>query len=225
MKEEAGEMRTETWNGHTIRFVENDSQWWAVAQDIETALTIQNIRQNLEELTADGCVCKVYIPHPQSPKKKLEVLAVNELGMYSLIMRSNKPDAKAFQRWVFDLLKNLREALGYEQWKIKAFTDSVQNHHLNMDIIKEALQPKGKVSYIKAHKIANKCMANILGLPKMIDKDTLKVRYPDMVSLRDDVLSSATELMALNEKFSLGLSISETIYGKYGTGGATWATF
>ena len=51
-------------------------------------------------------------------------------------------------------------------------------------------------------------------------KGALKVRYPDMVFLRDDVLSSATELMALNEKFSLGLSISETIYGKYGTGGA-----
>ena len=76
---------------------------------------------------------------PTNPKKKLEVLAVNELGMYSLILRSNKPEAKSFQKWVYNLLKQIREALGYEQWKIKTFTETVQNHHLNMDIIKRAL--------------------------------------------------------------------------------------
>jgi prophage antirepressor-like protein len=213
-------MKTENWNGHEIRFVEKGGAWRAVAQDIETALAIQNIRQNLEELTADGCVCKVYIPHPQSPKKNLQVLAVNELGVYSLIMRSNKPEAKAFQKWVFNLLKSLREALGYEQWKLKAFTDSVQNHHLNMTVLKEALNPVCKVPYIKAQTIVNKCMANIAGEDKAIGKDELKARFPDMLPLRDKVLADTVRLMEDNGKFGLGLSVSEAIYRKYGGGAA-----
>ena len=86
-----------------------------------------------------------------------------------------------------------------------------------MDLIKEAIHPQDKVPYVKAHSIANKCMANIVGEEKAISKDELKDKYPDMIPLRDEVLSSTTELMALNEKFNLGLSISETIYKKYGT--------
>ena len=57
-------MSVEKWNGREIRFVEQDGQWWAVAADIAEALAVQNIRQNLEELTADGCVCKyTYLTH------------------------------------------------------------------------------------------------------------------------------------------------------------------
>ena len=95
------------------------------------------------------------------------------------------------------------------------FTDSVKNHRLNMGLLKEALHPQGKVPYIKAQTIANKCMANIIGEPKAISKDELKERYPEMIPLRDEVLSSTTELMVLNEKLSLGLSVSDVIYKKY----------
>ena len=32
-------IRTETWNGHEIRFVEKEpSEWWAVAKDVAKAL-------------------------------------------------------------------------------------------------------------------------------------------------------------------------------------------
>lgn len=27
-------MKTETWNGHTIRFIWHDGEWWAVAEAI-----------------------------------------------------------------------------------------------------------------------------------------------------------------------------------------------
>ncbi|MFH5747233.1 BRO family protein, partial [Streptococcus agalactiae] len=34
-------MRTETWNGYTIRFVEHQGEWWAVAKDITNALGLK----------------------------------------------------------------------------------------------------------------------------------------------------------------------------------------
>jgi hypothetical protein len=161
-------------------------------------------------------VGKCDLPHPQSPKKKITVKTLNEKGIYRFIMRSNKPEAEAFQDWVYDLLKSLREALGYEQWKVKTFIDSVRNHHLNMDIIKQALKPVDKVPYIKAHTIANKCLANIVGEKKAIDKDGLKARFPEMIPLRDEILTDTAKLMELNDRFGLGLSVSKAIYGKYG---------
>jgi prophage antirepressor-like protein len=31
-------MKVEHWNGHPIRFVEKDGEWWAVAKDVAAAL-------------------------------------------------------------------------------------------------------------------------------------------------------------------------------------------
>lgn len=41
-------------------------------------------------------VRKVEVPHPQSDTKTMEVNAVNEPGLYKLVMRSNKPEAEKF---------------------------------------------------------------------------------------------------------------------------------
>ena len=214
-------MKIEVWNGHAIRFVEKDRLWWTIAKDVCDALGLTNIVMALQGIP-DPYISKVYIgvitgkKRDGSPaEQKIKMLCLNELGIYRLIMRSNKPEAEAFQDWVFNLLKSLREALGYEQYRIMAFTDSVKNHHLNMDLIKEALNPQDKVPYIKAHSVTNKCMATIVGEPKAISKDELKEKYPEMIPLRDEVLSSTTELMTLNERLNLGLSVSETIYKKY----------
>lgn len=34
-------MKTEIWNGHKIRFVEKDSEWWAVLSDVAKALNLR----------------------------------------------------------------------------------------------------------------------------------------------------------------------------------------
>ena len=43
-------MKTEIWNGHKIRFVNNDGEWWAVAKDVTTALSIRNNRDAIKKL-------------------------------------------------------------------------------------------------------------------------------------------------------------------------------
>jgi prophage antirepressor-like protein len=223
-------MRVENWNGHEIRFVEKDGQWWAVAADVCKALDIKNVTDALGTMPAPYLdktlveVCDLDFSEvtygggkgKSRRRKSQEMNVLSELGVYRLIMRSNKPEAEAFQDWVFNLIKSLREALGYEQWKVKAFTDSVQNHHLNMDIIKQALKPVDKVPYVKAHSIANKCIANIVGEAKAIGKDDLKERFPEMIPLRDEILTDTAKLMEVNDRFGLGVSVSQAVYRKYG---------
>ena len=211
-------MKIELWNGHAIRFVEHQGAWWAVAQDICEALGHTNVSVALGMVDDDE---RAII----DPKKLLgskgkggaqSMNIVSETGIYVLVIRSNLPEAKAFRKWVCQIVKSLRETLGYEQYRIMAFMDSVKNHHLNMDLIKEAINPQGKVPYVKAHSITNKCIANIVGEEKAIGKDDLKAKYPDMIPLRDEILTAATELMAMNERYNLGLSVSQALYTQYG---------
>jgi hypothetical protein len=90
-----------------------------------------------------------------------------------------------------------------------------------MDIIKQALKPVDKVPYVKAHAIANKCIANIAGVTKAVGKlvpvlDGLKERYPQMTALKGEILTDTAKLMEVNDRFNLGVSISKAVYRKYG---------
>ena len=48
---------------------------------------------------------------------------INEAGLYSLVMRSKKPQAKAFKRWVtHDVLPSLRKSGAYSIRKVQRCT-------------------------------------------------------------------------------------------------------
>lgn len=114
------DVRVEIWLGHEIRFVEmQPNDWWAIAKDVTKALGIKNT-----SMAVNG--------NPKTKNKGLresekgicslggeqEWLVINELGIYRLIFRSNKPEAEAFQDWVFGTLKVLRQTAGLERFQI-----------------------------------------------------------------------------------------------------------
>ncbi len=45
-------MKTENWNGHKIRFVEQSGEWWAVLADITGALGLKtyDVRRRLQDV-------------------------------------------------------------------------------------------------------------------------------------------------------------------------------
>lgn len=84
------------YNGSAVRTVEKDGEVWFVAKDVADILEIQNIRQNLDSLDDDEKgVSKIYTPGGNQ-----DMNVISEAGVYSLVFRSNKPEAKAFSRWV-----------------------------------------------------------------------------------------------------------------------------
>jgi anti-repressor protein len=82
---------------HTFQLevIDKDDEMWFIAAPLAQFLEYQNpaeaIRTNVDEEDID----KIYIP-----TKSNNYVCVNESGLYSLIFRSNKPEAKAFKRWV-----------------------------------------------------------------------------------------------------------------------------
>jgi len=91
-----GELSTYTFESRAVRVVTRDGEPWWVAKDVCDALGIGKYRDAIARLDADeGCPVKVdTLGGPQ------EMAAVSEPGLYTLIMRSHKPEARRFRRWV-----------------------------------------------------------------------------------------------------------------------------
>lgn len=72
-----------------------DEPWW-VANDVCEALEISNPRDAISVLDEDEKgVGKIYTPGGEQ-----EMNIISESGVFALIMRSNKPEAKKFRKWV-----------------------------------------------------------------------------------------------------------------------------
>ena len=96
-----------------IRAVEKDGEPWFVAADVCKALELDDVNKAISRLDSDEGT-RIEIPHPQSPDKTLTVNAVNEPGLYSLVLGSRKPEAKAFKRWItHEVIPSIRKHGAY----------------------------------------------------------------------------------------------------------------
>lgn len=95
-----------------IRVIEiNDEPWW-VASDICQVLEIANSRDAVSRLEGDE-KCDVGIADSLGRTQNTSV--VNEAGLFSLVLTSRKPQAKAFKRWLtHEVLPTLRKTGRYE---------------------------------------------------------------------------------------------------------------
>lgn len=95
----------------TIRAVrDEDGEPMFVAKDVCTALEVKNSRDAIARLDNDerGVVLI------DTPGGEQQMQAVNEAGLYVLVLSSRKSEAKAFKRWVtHEVLPALRRDGGY----------------------------------------------------------------------------------------------------------------
>jgi prophage antirepressor-like protein len=91
----------------SVRIIERDDQPWFVAKDVCDCLSIQNVAQAVDRLDDDE-VCQTYVTDTIGREQKTYI--VSESGLYALILRSDKPAAKAFRKWVTsEVLPSLRK--------------------------------------------------------------------------------------------------------------------
>ncbi|WP_088227831.1 BRO family protein [Desulfosporosinus sp. FKB] len=98
--------------GTSIRVVMIDGEPWFVAKDVCDILEIGNPTMALRRLNPNekNTLNLIEGNKKGNPKKNV----VNEPGLYSLISRSDKPEAKAFQHWVnHEVLPSIRKTGGY----------------------------------------------------------------------------------------------------------------
>lgn len=84
------------YKDHEVRALKIDGEPHWVAKDVCTILEIKNHRDALKRLDDDekGVVTTDTLGGPQ------KMLIINESGLWSLVLRSNKPEAKAFKKWL-----------------------------------------------------------------------------------------------------------------------------
>jgi prophage antirepressor-like protein len=93
-----------------VRTIEIENEPWFVAKDVCDALGIGNVSMALSKLDND-----------EKGISKIDTLGgnqslsiINESGLYSLILRSNKPEAKKFKKWVTsEVLPSIRKTGAY----------------------------------------------------------------------------------------------------------------
>ena len=85
-----------TYQQSAVRTVERDGEPWFVLKDVCDVLGISKYRDVSERLDADERE-PVKVDTPGGPQM---MTAVNESGLYSVILRSDKPEAKPFRKWV-----------------------------------------------------------------------------------------------------------------------------
>lgn len=199
-------MKNEIWNGHEIRFVEKDGDWWAVLKDVCDALTLHN-----------PTIVASRIDKPERAKFNLgrqgETTVISEFGIYQTVFQSRKKEAKEFQRWTYEMLKALRKASGLEGFQIFRMLDK-EHQKETMKKLQDSLRSPVRVDFIKANTVANKAVSTKYGYTKMVKKGDMT---PEMLIDRQGVLEGVVELMGVNEKFHLNLSVSAAVY-KLATG-------
>ena len=96
----------------TVRVSTRDGEPWFVAKDVCDALGLSNTTEALRNLDDDevGNISNSEVAQNGGRAPRI----ISEPGFYKLVMRSRKPEAKAFQRWVtHEVLPAIRRDGGY----------------------------------------------------------------------------------------------------------------
>lgn len=94
-----------------VRTTVIDGEPWFVAADVCRALELSNSRMAISRLDDD----EKGVSSTDTLGGKQEMQIVNEPGLYSLVLGSRKPEAKAFKRWItHEVIPAIRKTGGYQ---------------------------------------------------------------------------------------------------------------
>lgn len=150
-----------TYEDHTVRVVTIDGEPWFVLADLCKVLDLAKPSRVAMRIADDMKGAHLM----STPGGDQEMTIVSEAGMYEAIIRSDKPEAAAFRRWVTsEVLPSIRKHGGYlTNQKIEDILD-------NPDTI---IQLATKLKSERAKRAA---------LEKQAAIDTPKARFADAVS-------------------------------------------
>lgn len=121
---------------------------WFIASEICCALEHSDTSKAVSRLDLDEKLLRTLFVSGQNR----EVLTINESGLYSLIMKSRKPEAKAFQKWVTaEVLPSIRKTGGYSVPQQQPTKISFNEAAAGLEIIYRSLNvsESGKLSLFR----------------------------------------------------------------------------
>lgn len=145
-----------TYNDVQFRTItKSDGEKWFVLKDVCDILGLTNSRMIAERLDDDEKgVSQIY-----TPGGKQEMTVISESGLYNVILRSDKPEAKPFRKWVTaEVLPSIRrhgiyavdELLNDPDTMIKALTALKEEREKRATLEAKIEQDKPKVLFASA---------------------------------------------------------------------------
>ncbi|WP_103512970.1 phage antirepressor KilAC domain-containing protein [Streptomyces sp. SM13] len=113
-----------------VRSVMIDGEPWFVGVDAAAAIGIVDARKSLNLLDEDE---RHTMPVTDSLGRSQQSIVINEPGLYSLILRSRLPQAKAFKRWItHEVIPSIRRTGSYsavprEMTKLEALQAAIES--------------------------------------------------------------------------------------------------
>lgn len=99
------------YQSNEVRTVEMDGEPWFVLKDVCTVLGISHITDTAKRMDEDEVGQTEVI---DSMGRKQSTYIINESGLYNVILRSDKPEAKPFRKWVTsEVLPQIRKTGSY----------------------------------------------------------------------------------------------------------------
>lgn len=138
------ELKTWSFEGSEIRTVElNGEPWWAL-KDVCDVLELGSPHKVADRLEEDE---RNQIPLTDSMGREQNTTIVNESGLYSVILRSDKPQAKPFRKWVTsEVLPSIRKTGSYSIKDSYQIEDPIERAKRWIEEQQEKKQLSAKVS-------------------------------------------------------------------------------
>lgn len=158
------ELQIFNYNGNEVRTIQKDGEPWWVLKDVCNVLDISQAVRVAERLDEDE-VSQTHIA--DSLGRRQETYIVNESGLYNVILRSDKPEAKPFRKWVTsEVLPSIRkhgaymtpqkieEALLNPDTIIKLATNLKAEREKRMELERQAEKDKPLVTFANSVSVA-----------------------------------------------------------------------
>lgn len=136
-----------------VRIVPVDGELMFVAKDVCDCLEITKYRDAISRLDSDerGSV------KLDTPGGKQDIAAINEYGLYNLVLSSRKPEAKEFKRWItHDVIPAIRKTGSYSMVipqtlpeALRAYANEVESHNATKAIVAQQEQQIAEFKPVK----------------------------------------------------------------------------
>ena len=159
-----------------VRTIERDGEVWFVAKDVCDVLDLSNPTMAIQELDEDER-SKYYLG------RQGEANIISEPGLYALVLKSRKPEAKEFSRWVrHEVLPAIRQHGGY------LTPAKIEEALLNPDVIIRLAQE------LKAER------EKVAALTERVEADRPKVIFADAMDTSQEsiLIGNLAKLLAQN---------------------------
>lgn len=151
------------YNGNEVRTIQKDGEPWWVLKDVCEVLGLSSPHKVFDRLDEDE-KGRNQIPTPGGEQ---EMTVINESGLYNVILRSDKPEAKSFRKWVTsEVLPSIRkhgaymtpqkieEALLNPDTIIKLATNLKAEREKRMELERQAEKDKPLVTFANSVSVA-----------------------------------------------------------------------